>query len=154
MINDYLSDVGVKFEQVATRKINFKKRTNLHKFNCNFLEKLSEKVAMRTVYLTMSTKNKIKKRTDFLVHKAAKTKQYVQASNLKELTVGFYLFYNITREKLEWIENGYNFEKVINMLQTNTRKITKFSRNIPPTLNGDFQISWGSKWRMDLVFSS
>ena len=55
MINDYLSDVGVKFEQVATRKINFRKRTNLHRFNSNFLEKLSEKVATRTVDLTMST---------------------------------------------------------------------------------------------------
>ena len=74
------------------------------------------------------------------MHKAAKTKQYVQVSNLKELTVGFYLFYNITRKKLEWIENGYNIEKVIDMFQTNKRKITKFSRNIPPTLNGDFQI--------------
>ena len=31
IINDYLSDVGVKFEQVARRKINFRKRTNLHR---------------------------------------------------------------------------------------------------------------------------
>ena len=78
IFNDYLSYVGVKFEQVATRKINFMKRTNLHKFSCNFLEKLSEKVATRTVYLTMSTKNKITKGLIFRCTKAAKTKQYVQ----------------------------------------------------------------------------
>ena len=81
ILNDYLSYVGVKFEQVATRKINFMKRTNLHKFSCNFLEKLSEKVATRTVYLTMSTKNKITKGLMIRCTKAAKTKQYVQVSS-------------------------------------------------------------------------
>lgn len=30
-------------------------------------------------------------------------------------------------KKLEWIENGWNTEKVTNVLQTNTPKITKFS---------------------------
>ena len=104
-------------------------RTNLRtivQLATSLRSNLPEKVGTRNVYLTMFTNNKIIKGPMFKNTKAARTMEYVQVGSCQLLP---FLEHCNKRNSDESRTAKILQEKVINMLQTNTRKNHQTSPN-------------------------